>query len=208
MNGAVEKLVALVRNPPEKKAHVVEALGELRKLLEAQGERQRLGTLNFFCDWVAAGTLDPEPAREFLWRLDERLGQCAPDDPDYLTRVDDALDPISLSLLRDEFEELCERAGVPLTWTYDDEVWDKVVALLAEALRKSPLKLNRKNCGFTRLREAVVSIYEPDESITGPQPGPVFGFKWKWTLEDGSTYNLSRHELLTDAPEDEPDDTA
>ena len=192
---------------------MVEALRELRKLLEAQGERQRLATLNLFCDWAVAGKLDHEPAREFLMLLDDRLGRYDPhydpDEPDRSPSVDDALDAMSFSFLRDEFEEFCERVGAPLTWTYDDEIWDKVVALLAEALRKSPLKMKRKDCGFIRLRELTMSVWEPDESITGPQPGPVFGFRWEWTLEDGSTRNLSRVELPADAPEDDDsDDTA
>lgn len=206
MHSVPDKLAAVLGSPPSHRKEVLQAFSELRKLLALQGERQRLAVLNFFCDWAVAGQLHPEPAREFLLLLDEQLGQYGPDNPDF-SSVDDALDTISFSLLRDEFEEFCERLGLPVTWTCDDEAWDQVVALLAEALRKSPLKLNRKSCGFMRLREAVVSSYEPDESITGPQPGPVFGLKWEWTLEDGSTYNLSRVELPADEPEDDSDDT-
>ena len=169
--------------------------------------RRRLATLNLFCDWATQGKLEPKPAWEFLRLLDERLARYDPGE-ESSEQPSELLDAVSFVFLRDEFEELCERAGASLTWTHDDEVWDKVVALLAEALRKSPLRMKRKDCGFTRLREVAVSIWEPDESITGPQPGPVFGFKWEWTLEDGVTRNLSRVELPADGPEDEPDGTA
>lgn len=202
MHGVPEKLAALLSNPPGKKADVVQALAEIRKLLDLQGERQRLSTLNVFCDWAVRGKLDPEPAREFLLLLDDRLGHHDPDNPDDSPSVDDALDTVSFSLLRDEFEEFCERLGLPLTWTYDDAVWDKFVELFAEAMTKSPLKMNRKNCGFTRLRELVLSVWKPEESIVGPQAGPVFGFKWDCTLDDGSTFSLSRVELPADSDED------
>ena len=207
MEPGTEKLCRLLGALPTKKADVVEALGEIRPLLEQRGERRRLATLNFFCDWAVEGKLDPEPAGELLRLLDERLGQYDPDNPDNSPSVDDALDAVSFSFLRDEFEELCERVGAPLTWTYDDVVWDKVVALLADALGKSPLRLNRKSCGFTRLRELAVSVWTPDESVVGPQPGPVFGIKWDCVLDDGSTFSLSRVELPADAPDDS-DDTA
>jgi len=208
MDGAPEKLAALLRNPPGKKADVVQALAEIRKLLDLQGERQRLSTLNLICDWAVQGKLDPEPAREFLLLLDDRLGQHDPDNPDNSPSVDDALDAVSFSLLRDEFEEFCERLGAPLTWTYDDVVWDKFVELFAEVVRNAPLKLSRKDCGFTRLREVVLSVWTPDASIVGPQPGPVFGFKWDCTLDDKSTFSLSRVVLPADAPEDDSDGIA
>lgn len=207
MEPAVEKLSTLLSNPPGKKAEVVQALGEIRKLLELRGERRRRSTLNLICDWAVQGKVDPQPAREFLMLLDDRLGQHDPDNPDNSPDVDDALDAVSFSLLRDELEEFCEQLGLPLTWTYDDIVWDKVVELFAEAVRKSPLKMNRKNCGFTRLRELVLSVWKPEESIVGAQPGPVFGFKWDCTLDDESTFSLSRVELPAD-PADDSDDTA
>jgi len=202
MQGVPEKLVALLSNPLGKKKEVLQAFSELRKLIELQGERQRLGTLNLFCDWVVQGKLDPEPARSFLMLLDDRLGHYDPDNPDHSPSVDDVLGSVSFSLLRDELEEFCERLGLPLTWTYDDIVWDKFVELFAEAVRKSPLKMNRKNCGFTRLREVVLSVWKPDESIVGAQPGPVFGFKWDCTLDDESTFSLSRTELPAAPDED------
>ncbi|MGH9779756.1 MAG: hypothetical protein ACRD5I_15240, partial [Candidatus Acidiferrales bacterium] len=96
---------------------MAQALAEIRKLLDVQAERQRLSTLNVFCDWAVQGKLDPEPARTFLMLLDDRLGHYDPDNPDHSPSVDDALDPVSFSLLRDEFEEFCERLGLPLTWT-------------------------------------------------------------------------------------------
>ena len=198
------RLTTLLGNPPGKKADVAQAFAEIRKLLELQGERQRLRALNLFCDWTVQGKLDPEPAREFLLLLDDRLGQHDPDNPDNSPNVDDALDSVSFSLLRDELEEFCERLGLPLTWTYDDAVWDKFVELFAEAMTKSPLKMNRKNCGFARLRELVLSVWKPEESIVGPQPGPVFGFKWDCTLDDDSTFSLSRVELPAD-PDDDSD---
>lgn len=201
------RLVPLLTNPPSKKGDVVQALVETRKLLELRGERRRLTTLNLICDWAVQGKLDPEPAFEFLRLLDDRLGQHDPNDPDSSPDVDDALDAVSFSLLRDEFEEFCEQLGLPLTWTYDDTVWDKVVELFAEAVRKSPLKMNRKTCGFARLRELVLSVWKPDESIVGAQPGPVFGFKWDCTLDDETTFSLSRVELPA-GPGDDSDDTA
>ncbi|MGH9779266.1 MAG: hypothetical protein ACRD5I_12725, partial [Candidatus Acidiferrales bacterium] len=130
-----------------------------------------------------------------------------PDNPDHSPSVDDALDPVSFSLLRDEFEEFCERLGLPLTWTFDDTAWDKVVELFADAVRNSPLKMNRKNYGFVRLREVVLSVWKPNESIVGAQPGPVFGFKWDCTLDDGSTFSLSRVVLPAD-PDEVSDDTS
>ena len=202
MQGVPEKLVALLSNPPGKKKEVLQAFSELRKLIELHGERQRLSTLNVFCDWAVQGKLDPEPARSFLMLLDDRLGHHDPDNPDNSPRVDDALDSVSFSLLRDELEEFCERLGLPLTWTYDDTVWDKVVELFAEAVRNSPLKMNRKNCGFVRLREVVLSVWKPDASIVGAQSGPVFGFKWDCTLDDGSTFSLSRVVLPAGPDED------
>ncbi len=207
MHGVSEKLSGLLSGPPGKKADVVQALEEVRKLLESRGERQRLGTLNLFCDWVVRGKLDLEPAREFLMRLDDRLGQHDPDNPDDSPSVDDALDAVSFSLLRDEFEEFCERLGLPVTWTHDDTVWEKFVELFAEAVCNSPLKMNRQNSGFIRLRELVLSVWKPDESITGPQPGPVFGFKWDCRGDDDSTFSLSRAELPAD-PNEDSDDTA
>ncbi|MCI0659391.1 MAG: hypothetical protein L0170_20255 [Acidobacteria bacterium] len=202
MQGVPEKLVALLSNPPGKKGDVAQALREIRKLLELQGQRLRLGTLKLFCDWAAQGKLDPEPARSFLMLLDDRLGHHDPDNPDNSPSADDALDTVSFSLLRDELEEFCGSHGLPLTWTYDDTVWDKGVELFAEALRDSPLKMNRKNCGFTRLREAALSIWKPEESIVGKQPGPVYGFKWDCTLDDGRTFSLSRVELPAAPDED------
>lgn len=207
MHSVPDNLVSLLSNLPGKKADVLEALAELRKLLELREERRRLSTLNLICDWAVQGKLDPEPAREVLLLLDDRLGQHDPDNPDNSPDVDDVLDTVSFSLLRDEFEEFCEQLGLPLTWTYDDSVWDKVVELFAEAVRKSPLKMNRKNCGFTRLRELVLSVWKPDESIVGAQPGLVFGLKWECTLDDGSTFSLSRVELPA-GPGDDSDDTA
>jgi hypothetical protein len=206
MDSAVPaRLNVLLSTPPAKKADVVQALTGIRKLLNLQGERQRLGALNLFCDWAVRGRLEAEPAQEFLLLLDDRLGQYDPDNPDNSPSVDDALDPVSFSLLRDEFEEFCESHGLPLTWTYDDAVWDKVVELFAEAVRKSPLKMNRKNCGFTQLRELVLSVWKPDPSITGPQPGPVFGFEWDCILDDGATFSLSRAELPAGPDESEDD---
>ncbi|HXE74482.1 MAG TPA: hypothetical protein VNN18_02450 [Candidatus Xenobia bacterium] len=207
MNGTADKLAALLGNPPSRKSDVVDALGEIRRLLEQRGERRRLTTLNLFCDWGAQGKLDPEPAWEILRRLDDDLGRYDVADPDSKEPAE-ALDLVSFSSLRDELEELCDWLGLPLTWTEDDGVWDKVVALFAEAARKSPLRLRAKECGFTRLREVVLTVFQADESLVGPQPGPVFGVKWECTLADGSTYNLSRVEVPADGPEDEPDDVA
>jgi len=207
MDSAVPaRLNVLLSTPPARKADVVQALTEIQKLLNLQGERQRLRALNLFCDWAVRGKLDPESARDFLMLLDDRLGHYDRDNPDNSPSVDDALDAISFSLLRDELEEFCEQLGLPVTWTYDDTLWDSFVALLAEALRSSPLRMNRKNCGFTRLREAVVSIWRPDESVVGRQPGPVFGFRWDCTLDDSRTFSLSRAELLRD-PDESEDDT-
>ena len=207
MEPGTEKLSRLLSAPPARKADVVQALGEVQRLLELRGERRRLATLNLFCDWAALGKLDPEPAWEFLRRLDDGLGRYDPADPDS-EEPGEALDTVSFSFLRDELEEFCEQLGLPFTWTEDDSVWEKVVEQFAEAVRKSPLRMTAKECGFTRLREVVLTVCQADESLVGPQPGPVFGFRWECTLADGSTFNLSRFELPADASEDDSDDTA
>lgn len=207
MEPGAEKLSRLLSTPPAEKADVVEALGEIRRLLELRGERRRLPTLNLSCDWAGQGKLDPEPAWEILRRLDDGLGRYDPADPDS-EEPGEALDLVSFSFLRDELEEFCDWLGLPFTWTEDDSVWDGVVARFADAVRKSPLRLTAKECGFTRLREVVLTVCPADESVVGPQPGPVFGFKWDCTLDDGSTYTLSRVELPADAPEDDSDDNA
>ena len=207
MQPGTEKLSRLLGALPTKKADIVEALGEIRPLLEQRGERRRLATLNLFCDWAAQGKLDPEPAWEFLRRLDDGLGRYDPADPDS-EEPSEALDPVSFFFLCDELDEFCEQLGLPFTWTEDDSVWEKVVQQFAEAVRKSPLRMTAKECGFTRLREVVLSVCQADESMVGPQPGPVFGFKWDCTLADGSTFNLSRVELPADAPEDDSDGNA
>lgn len=206
MEPAGEKLSALLSNPPGKKADIVQALGEIRKLLDLRGERRRLSTLSFFSDWAVQGKLDPEPAWEFLRLLDDRLGQYDPDNPDSSPDPGEALGTVSFSLLRDEFEEFGEQLGLPVVWTYDDMVWDKFVELFAEAVRKLPLKMNRKNSGFTKLREVALTVWKPDESIVGAHPGPVFGFKWDCTLDDKSTFSLSRVELPA-GPGEDSDDT-
>jgi hypothetical protein len=202
-----ERLEALLSKQPGQKADVTGALGDIRKLLDLEGERQRLTSLNLFCDWVVAGKLDPEPARDYLTLIDDRLGQHDPDDPDNSPSVDDALGAVSFSLLRDELEEFLERVGLPLTWTEEDPPWDRFVELLAEALISSPLRMNRKNCGFTRLREVVLTVWEPEASVVGAHPGPVFGLKWECTLDDKRTFSLSRVELPAE-DEDDPDETA
>jgi hypothetical protein len=180
-----EKLVEHMGKSPSSESDVSYAMAEIRKTLEFDRAKKENWALSFYCDWVLHTELTGPGAKKILGTIEQILGKFKDgDDPATFDPSGALYDILSFHLLRSHLSKFLKENDMPTLWVEDPFVWPTTVRFYGRLVQDSPLKHT-----FKLLRTFVLASCEPSDDIVRTNAkGEYFGFKWQFTLNDGSTF--------------------
>jgi len=132
----MEKLKRRIRSGIACEEDAVFLMVKVRKLLEREGLKETLTTITFYCDWSVHTVMNGTGAQTILGIIDQFVADDLPSLRKFIQQT------LSLSSLRDEFRDLCNRYELPLELVESEKQWLGFRDLLAANLSDCDLEAN------------------------------------------------------------------
>ncbi len=179
----------------------MDAIVEIRKVVEHDGDHDQYWTLTFFCDWALHPKLTKKKAERILIRLDKRLSRYNPARPHEIDSDGEVGKFLSFELFREHLLAFFKRNGLPTAWAEDPFFWADFCVIYGEIIRHTPLVVTRDSGGLTYLQKLVISACEPSALFSKHKAGDkLYGFRWEFTLDDGRSFSMHHTTSVGEPP--------